>query len=158
MAHSPNTCSATQNSALTSNCCRAALAPDYRADRRPDSLGKVWCSCPPLDDVRIFNRWKQHRAPALLLVYPGAQVYSPSQNATVSSPFQILAGATISIGYLAAVRVCVDNLLQVIVDNPQQTKSFAIKESLAIARGTHSVVVVGYPAVIRTSARDANAW
>jgi len=90
-----------------------------------------------LDDVRIFNRWKQHRAPALLLVYPGAQVYSPSQNATVSAPFQILAGATISSGYLAAVRVC--------VDNPQQTKSFAINESLAIARGTHSVVVVGYP-------------
>ncbi len=75
----------------------------------------------------------------------GAMICSPSANATVSSPVQFSAGATTTNGYLAAVRVYVDNVAQATVNNPQQTKSFAINQALTLAKGTHSVVVVGYP-------------
>lgn len=75
----------------------------------------------------------------------GALICSPSPNATVTSPVQISAGATTSNGYLAAMRVYVDNVSQVTINNPQQTKSFSISPSLTMSPGTHSIVVVGYP-------------
>ncbi len=74
----------------------------------------------------------------------GAQICSPAQNATTSSPVTIVAGATAGSGYITAVRVYVDNVAKTLINNPQQSKSFAINTPVTIAAGKHSIVVVGY--------------
>lgn len=74
----------------------------------------------------------------------GAAICSPSQNATVSTPFTLTAGATTTSGVLTAIRVYSDNVAQVLVNNPQQTRSFSISPSLSLAKGKHNIVVVGY--------------
>ncbi len=74
----------------------------------------------------------------------GAQICSPAQNATTSSPVTVVAGATAGSGYITAVRVYVDNAAATLVNNPQQSKSFAINTPITIAAGKHSIVVVGY--------------
>lgn len=74
----------------------------------------------------------------------GAIICSPSAGTTVSSPAQIVTGATVTDGYLAAIRVYVDDVSRLTISNPQRSRSFQIIEPLTIAPGTHTVVVVGY--------------
>lgn len=74
----------------------------------------------------------------------GAIICSPSADATFASPAQVVAGATVTDGYLTAIRVYVDDVPQLTLTNPHRSRSFQIDESLTIATGTHSVVVVGY--------------
>jgi hypothetical protein len=74
----------------------------------------------------------------------GAIICSPAKNATVSSPVQILAGATTSGRYITAIRVYVDNIAQTTVDNPHQSLSFSINQPISMKAGTHNVVVVCY--------------
>lgn len=75
----------------------------------------------------------------------GAMICSPKPGTTVSSPVSVVAGVTTSSGYVAAIRVYVDNVAKALVNNPQQTKSFQIQQSLTAAAGSHSLVIVGYP-------------
>ena len=75
----------------------------------------------------------------------GAMICSPGPNATVSSPVTINAGATVLTGgYITAIRVYVDNVAQTLVNNSAKSKSFVINQPLAIAKGAHKLVVVGY--------------
>ncbi len=74
----------------------------------------------------------------------GAKICSPAQNATTNSPVTIVAGATAGSGYITAVRVYVDSVAKTLINNPQQSKSFAINTPVTIAAGKHSIVVVGY--------------
>jgi hypothetical protein len=74
----------------------------------------------------------------------GASICSPSNGSTTSSPFNLTAGATARSGYITAVRVYVDSIAKTLVNNPQQSRSFAINPSISEAAGKHSIVVVGY--------------
>ena len=74
----------------------------------------------------------------------GAQICSPAQNATASSPVTIVAGATAGSGYITAVRVYVDSVAKALINNSARSKSFAINTPVAIAAGKHNIVVVGY--------------
>ncbi len=74
----------------------------------------------------------------------GAMICSPARGATTSSPFTLSAGATAAAGYLTAIRLYSDNVAQTLVNNPGQTKSFAITPSVSLAAGTHNLVIVGY--------------
>lgn len=76
---------------------------------------------------------------------PGAIFCSPGSNATVSSPVTIFAGATAASGSLAAIRIYVDNVAQALINNPQATPSLTIHQPLTLPRGTHYIVLVGYP-------------
>lgn len=75
---------------------------------------------------------------------PGAVICSPANNATLSSPAQISAGATAASGTITAIRVYVDNEPVVLVNNPAQSPSFSINQALTMNGGTHTVVVVCY--------------
>ena len=75
----------------------------------------------------------------------GAMICSPGPNATVSSPVSIVGGATTGSGYMAAVRIYVDNVAKDTVTNPQQSKSQSVSTSVSLAAGSHDIVVVGYP-------------
>jgi hypothetical protein len=75
---------------------------------------------------------------------PGATICAPANNAQVNSPVTISAGATAPSGYLTAIRVYVDNIVQATVDNPQATTSFSIHQAVTMTQGNHYVVVVGY--------------
>ena len=75
----------------------------------------------------------------------GAEICSPVAESTTSSPVSVVAGVTTSSGYVAAIRVYIDNIAQPGIHNPQQTKSFAIQQSETTGKGTHDLVVVGYP-------------
>jgi hypothetical protein len=75
----------------------------------------------------------------------GAMFCTPQKNATVSSPVSIVAGATTAKGYLAAIRLYVDNVAQPVVNNPQTSASFSINPSISMSTGTHNLVIVGYP-------------
>ncbi len=74
----------------------------------------------------------------------GASICSPSNGSTTSSPFNLTAGATAGSGYITAIRVYIDSVAKTLVNNPQQSKSFAINPSISEAAGKHSIVVVGY--------------
>ena len=74
----------------------------------------------------------------------GAMFCSPLKNATVSSPATIVAGAMTTKGYLAAMRLYVDNVGQPSVFNPQPSMSFSINQSVSMSTGAHNLVVVGY--------------
>jgi hypothetical protein len=76
---------------------------------------------------------------------PGAIICTPATNATVSSPVSVSAGATAPSGYLAAIRIYVDNVAQAAVNNPQTSPSFTINQPVTITTGKHSLVIVGYP-------------
>ena len=75
---------------------------------------------------------------------PGAIICSPANNASVSSPVQFSAGATVASGYVTSVRIYVDNVAKATVNNPQKSPSYAINPAIALPQGMHSVVVVGY--------------
>jgi len=75
----------------------------------------------------------------------GAKICSPAAGSTTSSPVSVVAGVTTNSGYVAAIRVYIDNIAQPVIYNPQQTKSFAIQQSEATGKGTHDLVAVGYP-------------
>jgi type 1 fimbria pilin len=66
-------------------------------------------------------------------------------NATVPSPISISAGATAPSGYLAAIRIYVDNVAQTLVNNPQTSQSLTINQPLTLTTGSHYLVIVGYP-------------
>ena len=74
----------------------------------------------------------------------GAMICSPGANATVTSPFQFSAGATAATGYVSAVRLYVDNIATITVNNSGQTKSLGINQPLSLPSGTHRLVFVGY--------------
>jgi hypothetical protein len=74
----------------------------------------------------------------------GATICSPANHADVNSPVTISAGATTSSGYISAIRVYVDNIVQATVNNPQATTSFSINQAFTMSQGSHYVVVVGY--------------
>jgi len=74
----------------------------------------------------------------------GASICSPSNGSTTPSPFNLTAGATAGSGYITAIRVYIDSVAKTLVNNPQQSKSFAINPSISEAAGKHSIVVVGY--------------
>ncbi len=74
----------------------------------------------------------------------GARICSPAPGATSASPVVISAGARASSGNLTAIRLYVDNIAKTTVNNPQQSTSFAVSQSIAVASGTHTLVVVGY--------------
>lgn len=74
----------------------------------------------------------------------GASICSPSNGSTVSSTFNVTAGATAGSGYITAIRVYVDSVAKALIDNPQQSKSFAVNPSISEGDGQHSIVVVGY--------------
>jgi len=61
----------------------------------------------------------------------------------VTSPVQISAGATTLNGYLTSIGVYTDGVQQTLVNNPQQSQSFAISLSLPVASGTHLLAIVG---------------
>lgn len=75
----------------------------------------------------------------------GAMICSPKSGSTVSSPVSVVAGVTTLNGYVAAIRMYVDNVAKALVNNPQQTKSFQIQQPVSTAAGSHSLVIVGYP-------------
>ena len=74
----------------------------------------------------------------------GAQICSPAQNATTTSPVTVVAGATAGSGTITAIRLYVDSVANTLINNPQQSKSFAINTPVTMAAGKHSIVVVGY--------------
>jgi hypothetical protein len=76
---------------------------------------------------------------------PGAIICTPAMNATVPSPISISAGATAPSGYLAAIRIYVDNVAQTLVNNPQTSQSLTINQPLTLTTGSHYLVIVGYP-------------
>lgn len=78
---------------------------------------------------------------------PGATICSPAPNSTSSSPVTVSAGVTTASGYVASIRVYVDNSSAALIYNPQHTNTFSINPSLSIAPGTHNLVVVGYPSI-----------
>jgi len=73
-----------------------------------------------------------------------ASICSPSNGSTVSSTFNVTAGATAGSGYITAIRVYVDSVAKALIYNPQQSKSFAVNPSISEGDGQHSIVVVGY--------------
>jgi hypothetical protein len=75
---------------------------------------------------------------------PGATFCHPTGR--VISPVQISAGATALNGYITALRLYVDDEPQLTIYNPQQSRSFAINEPLAVPHGDspHNIVLVGY--------------
>ena len=75
---------------------------------------------------------------------PGALICAPTPQATPSSPVTITAGATASSGYLAALRVYIDNVAALTVNNPSATKSFQFSQALPATPGAHYLVLVGY--------------
>ncbi len=75
----------------------------------------------------------------------GAKICSPASGATSASPVSVVAGATTNTGYIASIRVYVDNVAQTLVTNPQQSKSFAINQPVSLATGSHNLVIVAYP-------------
>jgi hypothetical protein len=74
-----------------------------------------------------------------------AQICSPAKGAAVNSPVTVVAGATTCSGYISAIRIYVDNVARAIITDPQQSKSFAITQSISLAVGTHNLVIVAYP-------------
>jgi hypothetical protein len=74
----------------------------------------------------------------------GARICSPAPNTTSSSPLNIVAGATAGSGYITAIRIYVDNAAQALLNNAQDSKSFAINHSVTLPKGTHDLVIVGY--------------
>ncbi len=75
---------------------------------------------------------------------PGAMICSPGKNASTASPVYVSAGATAGSGYLAAIRIYIDDIAQSTATNPEQSRSYAINEPLAVSRGLHRLVIVGY--------------
>ncbi len=74
----------------------------------------------------------------------GLTICTPAKGATISSPVQISAAGTAASGNLTALRVYVDNVSQATVNNPKATKSFSMNLPVAIPKGKHNLVIVGY--------------
>lgn len=76
---------------------------------------------------------------------PGATFCHPALG-RVQYPVQISAGATALNGYITALRLYVDDEPQLTVYNPQESRSFAINEPLAVPhdQSPHTIVLVGY--------------
>jgi hypothetical protein len=74
----------------------------------------------------------------------GAMICQPTQGETTNSPVSIVAGATAQSGTITAIRLYIDNVNTLTVNNPGATKSFQISQSVAASSGAHRLVVVGY--------------
>lgn len=74
----------------------------------------------------------------------GAMICQPTQGETTNSPVSIAAGATAQSGTITAIRVYIDNVNTLTVNNPNATKSFQINNSVAATSGAHRLVIVGY--------------
>jgi hypothetical protein len=73
----------------------------------------------------------------------GAEICSPANGATVSSPVRITAGAQ-SGTYLTAMRIYVDNVAVAFVSISGAPAQFQTTKSVTLAAGKHHVVVVAY--------------
>ncbi len=84
--------------------------------------------------------------PTACAASPGTvDVCSPSGSAPVTSPFTVQANANAGSGaFITAMRIYVDNVAVALVNNPQQTQSFTINQSVSASSGTHSIAVVAY--------------
>ncbi len=76
----------------------------------------------------------------------GLKVCSPNgAGTTLNSPFTVVAGASTSVGYIAAFRIYIDNVAVSTISNPKTSSTFIINQSVPATSGTHSLVVVAYP-------------
>jgi hypothetical protein len=73
------------------------------------------------------------------------RICSPNETVTNSSPITVSAGAYTSTGYIAAMRIYIDNVAVALLNNPQKSPSFTINQSEPVSSGKHSLVVVAYP-------------
>jgi len=73
------------------------------------------------------------------------RICSPTATATNASPITVSAGANTSTGYIASMRIYIDNSAVVLIPNGQHTASFTISQQESVTAGTHSLVVVAYP-------------
>lgn len=73
------------------------------------------------------------------------RICSPSGSQSLSSPVTVNAASDTATGYMAAMRIYIDNSAVDTVDNPQESASFTINQSVPVLAGSHTLVVVGYP-------------
>ncbi len=74
------------------------------------------------------------------------KICSPgSLEGTQNSPFAVTAGAYTATGYIAAIRVYIDNVAVATYNNPGTTKAFSVNQSVSTTSGSHNLVVVAYP-------------
>lgn len=70
---------------------------------------------------------------------------SPTTGSTVTSPVTVSAGAYTSNGYIASMRIYVDNSAVALVSNNADSQAFSIDQAISVASGQHNLVVVAYP-------------
>ena len=74
------------------------------------------------------------------------KICSPSTlEGTQNSPFPLTAGAYTTTGYIAAIRVYIDNVAVATYNNPGTTKAFSVNQPVSTTSGSHNLVVVAYP-------------
>jgi hypothetical protein len=74
----------------------------------------------------------------------GAIICQPGSGATVASPVTFAAGAVAQSGFITAIRVYVDSIPVLTVNNPAQSTSFQINQAATVSAGTHHLVIVAY--------------
>ena len=88
---------------------------------------------------------------------PGTIICAPAPGATTGSPVTITAGSIAAQGNIAALRVYIDNVSLLIVNNPSATKSFQLTHTFTVQPGNHHLVIVGYETV-GGGAEDASEY
>ena len=88
---------------------------------------------------------------------PGTIICAPAPGITTGSPVTITAGSIAAQGNIAALRVYIDNVSLLIVNNPSATKSFQLTHTFTVQPGKHHLVIVGYETV-GGGAEDASEY